>query len=303
MLSKKILLGAFSIVTVFFGSQPVQANTHHPYIQQMSRTYQRLTQALTSTEYNMAAPHNALSQNSQDPETALTGSGHPWSQDDSADTQQDLQAPKLEEIRSGKMITPGLAGPAIQDISGMLQELGYPVVNSEYYGREMVWQVSRFQKDNHLADVSSPYLGYIGTSTLEALEKQFRQGQYSAQLGQKLAAYARSHVSGTRWNCYRYVAYAIHANVGSFLQGMHAYMAADYLAVNQHFKEIFVSVPELTELPAGAIVVWGKGSSRSGHISIADGNGKEISDHISPQMLAHYGGAPARVFLPVGTRS
>ena len=31
----------------------------------------------------------------------------------------------------------------------------------------------------------------------------------------------------------------------------------------------------------------------------ADGNGNEISDHIAPQMLAHYGGAGQRTFLPV----
>ena len=53
-------------------------------------------------------------------------------------------------------------------------------------------------------------------------------------------------------------------------------------------------------LPAGAIVVWGKGTSKSGHISVAQGNGMETSDFVGNQMTYHYGGAPARVFLPKG---
>ena len=76
-------------------------------------------------------------------------------------------------------------------------------------------------------------------------------------------------------------------------------MAADQLAANPAFKEVAVPASQLASLPAGAIVVWGKGTSESGHISIANGQGYEISDHISPQMLAHYGGGAARVFVPV----
>lgn len=126
-----------------------------------------------------------------------------------------------------------------------------------------------------------------------------RQKQYNTELGQRLADYARQHVSGTRWNCYAYVASAIHAQTEPFLEGMHAYEAADQLATSPYFKEIQVSTEELKTLPVGAVVVWGKGKARSGHISIADGNGNEISDHIAPQMLAHYGGAGQRTFLPV----
>ena len=44
--------------------------------------------------------------------------------------------------------------------------------------------------------------------------------------------------------------------------------------------------------------MWGKGTSRSGHISVSLGDGREASDHIAQQMTYHYGGAPARIFYP-----
>ena len=52
-------------------------------------------------------------------------------------------------------------------------------------------------------------------------------------------------------------------------------MAADQLAARPEFKEVNVSTEELSELPAGAIVVWGKTDvSPDGHISIALGDGE-----------------------------
>jgi hypothetical protein len=67
-------------------------------------------------------------------------------------------------------------------------------------------------------------------------------------------------------------------------------------------KDLFTEIPagDLTSLPAGALVVWGKGTSKSGHISIALGDGRESSDFVGRQMTRHYGGAGARVFLPHG---
>jgi len=124
------------------------------------------------------------------------------------------------------------------------------------------------------------------------------QGLDSFQ-GKLLASSAESGVSGGTGYCYQYVAQAIHSQYTPFLSGMHAYLAAEQLASNPLFKEVQVAPALLPALPAGAVVVWGQGSSESGHISIADGRGQEISDHIAPQMTAHYGGAQARVFVPV----
>ena len=74
-------------------------------------------------------------------------------------------------------------------------------------------------------------------------------------------------------------------------------MAALQLAAR---RNLFTEVPvtSVTILPAGAIVVWGKGSSDLGHISIALGDGCESSDFVGPQMTSHWGGAAACVFLP-----
>lgn len=114
--------------------------------------------------------------------------------------------------------------------------------------------------------------------------------------GGEIAAFALQNTSGGTGWCYSHVAQAIHSAYPAFLQGEHAYMAANQLAQSNSFQE--VNSLQLQNLPAGAVVVWSQGTSNSGHISIADGNGREISDHIAPQMQQHYGGGSPRVFLP-----
>lgn len=114
--------------------------------------------------------------------------------------------------------------------------------------------------------------------------------------GAQIAQFALQNASGGTGWCYSYVAQAIHSAYPAFLQGEHAYMAAHQLAQSNSFQE--VSPLQLQNLPAGAVVVWSQGTSTSGHISIADGQGREVSDHVAPQMLSHYGGGNARVFLP-----
>ncbi|MBF2054317.1 MAG: hypothetical protein IGS03_12770 [Candidatus Sericytochromatia bacterium] len=120
----------------------------------------------------------------------------------------------------------------------------------------------------------------------------------SSALGLQIAAHAERNASGGTGWCYQYVAESIHAFVPAFLSGEHAYMAADQLAAHPRFDEVQLLPAQLAELPAGAVVVWSKGSSPSGHISIADGRGYEISDHRARQMQRHYGGGSFRVFLP-----
>lgn len=124
------------------------------------------------------------------------------------------------------------------------------------------------------------------------------QNHYSLIKGNRIAdeAYWEANRRGTVGWCYNAVADAVERITGPFLWGGHAYQAADQFASSSHFFEVWER--SLINLPAGAIVVWGKGTSRSGHISVALGNGQEASDHIASQMVYHYGGAPARVFLP-----
>ena len=121
---------------------------------------------------------------------------------------------------------------------------------------------------------------------------------YDAYKGQRIAAaaYREATRRGTVGWCYNAVADAIESVTGPFLWGGHAYQAADQLSSSSHFFEVWGR--DLRDLPEGAVVVWGKGSSRSGHISVSLGNGQEASDHIANQMTYHYGGASSRVFLP-----
>lgn len=219
--------------------------------------------------------------------------------------QDDFRAPSRQQIAQGETLKLGHSGPAVAELRDLLRQLDYPVQPGEYFDRELAFQVGHFQRQQHLATPHSPHWGQVGPNTLQALEAATteRQNPYHSGLGQQLVDFAKRHTSGTRWRCYRFVARAIHAKTEPFLQGMHAYMAADQLAQSKYFKEIEVSAADLPSLPAGAVVVWGKGSSRSGHISIADGQGNEISDHIAPQMQAHYGRARHRTFIPVQARA
>lgn len=122
--------------------------------------------------------------------------------------------------------------------------------------------------------------------------------EYNSIKGNRIAdeAYYEARSRNTIGWCYNAVADAVERITGPFLWGAHAYQAASQFASSAHFYETFDS--NLRALPAGAIVVWGKGSSRSGHISVALGDGREASDHITSQMTYHYGGSPARIFLP-----
>lgn len=132
----------------------------------------------------------------------------------------------------------------------------------------------------------------------ENVQQSAWSNEYNSVKGNKIAdeAYYEASRRGTYGWCYNAVADAVERVTGPFLWGSHAYQAADQFASSPHFYEVYSY--DMNRLPSGAIVVWGKGSSRSGHISVALGNGQEASDHIASQMTYHYGGAPARVFYP-----
>lgn len=86
-----------------------------------------------------------------------------------------------------------------------------------------------------------------------------------------------------------------------------AYMAAPIFARSGKFSvQNGVDPSSLGGLPGGSIVVWGKGTTPHGHISIADGRGNEYSDFVGSQRRKtsrrdglHYG-LPS-VFTPKGT--
>lgn len=76
------------------------------------------------------------------------------------------------------------------------------------------------------------------------------------------------------------------------------------------FVEVTSNYPssnDLSSLPAGAVVCWeattgeGNGGARYGHVTVADGNGGEISDHYQPNIYTSIGGRSDqyRIFIPV----
>lgn len=123
-------------------------------------------------------------------------------------------------------------------------------------------------------------------------------GPFGSRVAQAAEATARS-MGSTGW-CLRGVSRAL-AQVGVNVGGASAYMAADQLANNSKFREVSVSPNELKNLPAGAVVVWGKtAASPHGHISVALGDGREASDHIQSQITSLRGATSYRVFIPQG---
>jgi len=66
----------------------------------------------------------------------------------------------------------------------------------------------------------------------------------------------------------------------------HAYQMIDKFQKNPNFVEIDCAVEDLDLLPAGAVVVWDHGNGNdapSGHISVSNGDGMEMSDHACAQ--------------------
>jgi len=130
---------------------------------------------------------------------------------------------------------------------------------------------------------------------------RLNQVGYDNQKGVSLAQDAAVHAKKrSQKYCAKYVKKAIEREgLGSYESG-HAYQCADILAQNNNFKEIKVTKGEFAKLPAGCVVVYPKGdagySQKYGHIEVAMGNGKGVSDFINQNMKYS---PNARVFVPV----
>ena len=146
---------------------------------------------------------------------------------------------------------------------------------------------------------------------IERTKGVLKVNQTKATLGNgALSAVAAAAATGTTGACLGAVENAFEKTYGVNLgRQQHAYQAASVLdnyanqgLVERHswseYKTKDGKYGGLKNLPANAIVVWSKGTSKSGHISIANGNGQEISDHIQEQMTSHYGGGVPTVYIP-----
>lgn len=119
------------------------------------------------------------------------------------------------------------------------------------------------------------------------------------RLAQSTLDAASRNTNLRKMRCFKFVKEGLAAE-GVELSGKSAYMAAPQLARNPQFQEMKGVRPnQLSELPAGAVVVWNRsGKHPHGHISVALGDGREVSDRIRQQIEGY--GTAVRVFIPNG---
>ncbi len=121
---------------------------------------------------------------------------------------------------------------------------------------------------------------------------------YDKTKGEKLANTAAKNAVGFTKQCATYVKNAIQkSGLGAYEYG-DAYECANILERNKNFKEISTKGLDLSSLPAGCVLVYGKKvagySSKYGHIEITLGNGQAVSDGITNNIRQG-----ARVFVPI----
>jgi len=124
---------------------------------------------------------------------------------------------------------------------------------------------------------------------------------YNAEKGEKLVKDALSHATGFNNSCAAKVKESIErVGLGNYETG-HAYQCVDILRRNPNFKEVNVNGSDIASLPAGCVVVYGRGvagySSDYGHIEITTGSGKAVSDGITNNIRTANSGV--HVFVPV----
>ena len=129
-------------------------------------------------------------------------------------------------------------------------------------------------------------------------KKSLNEADYNKQKGEKLAAVAKNNATGFNNTCALKVRLALEkCGLGTGERG-DGYEYARILSNNKNFKEISTSGLDLSDLPAGCILVYNKGtagySSEYGHVEITLGNGKAVSDGITNNIKQG-----ARVFIPV----
>ena len=161
--------------------------------------------------------------------------------------------------------------------------------NDTYISNETPNKVS----DNYNIDT------FTKRSDIDYSKDELKLDGYNAFKGERLAKIALNNSVGWTGFCATYVKRAIQAaNLGSYEYG-HAYQMPNILSDNSNFKEISPEGVDVSKLPAGCVLVYGKDvegySKKYGHTEITTGDGRAVSDGITKHLYKK----PSNIFVPV----
>ena len=150
-----------------------------------------------------------------------------------------------------------------------------------------------------------PLFSYNGVSSSTSVcalntkdNASWRSLGYNSSAGARLSNYALNNSVGFTGYCAKYVKNAIAATgLGSYVNG-DAWEMTSILRRNRNFREISPRGIDVNNLPAGCIVIYDRntnGFGQYGHVEIATGDGRGVSDGITRRLKRN----PSAIFIPV----
>lgn len=196
-----------------------------------------------------------------------------------------------------------MAGPQMMPQMGALKQM--EMLMGEMYmllqalmGRAPMTDGASTSADSSPAPISNTNSSNASKSTSSTAPTTDLKNVQGSDFGKKLAAQAEKTANqiNTPGLCLKGVNDAMQAMGLPVHREAAAWMAVDDFQKNPKFKEVKVSKDQLKSLPAGAVVIWDKGSGLPyGHISVALGDGREASSKVRNQLLLN---TNFHVFLP-----
>lgn len=230
------------------------------------------------------------------------------------------QAPALEGIRGGSgVMQRGMSGQSVMDVQRMLNAAGAspPLALDGKFGPKTEAALKEFQSKNGVQQtgvLGGPSLRKLDDAPTAVPSTRTQRTDRATLTGSALGTTIgdRAEREARRLGSIGACALGVNNTLTSFGIGGrgHAYEKAEQLSRDSRFREVNLTPGDLSSLPRGAVVVWGRSSAKPfGHVSVTLGNGTEASDHIQAQIRGgRYGtdfgrgpdaqGRQFRVFLP-----
>ena len=172
-----------------------------------------------------------------------------------------------------------------------------PYYNFTHFSNQLLNSLNNFSINSYKRPqktLNTSFIGSLGNNSSTTLNN----AGYNEKAGKRLANIAAQNTVGFRKQCATYVKKAISkAGLGEYESGK-AYECVNILKRNPNFKEISTTGLNLSNLPAGCVLVYDRGvsgySREYGHIEITLGNGQAVSDGVTNNIRQG-----ARVFVPV----